>query len=70
MATMPNEKPDAAPTADTMEYSMEEASPTATAALSSQKTTKQMIFISLYVALAGWIFNFDLGQWNTLQTPR
>lgn len=28
----------------------------------AQKATKQMIFFSIYIALAGWIFNFDLGN--------
>lgn len=27
-----------------------------------QKTTPFMIIFSLYIALAGWIYNFDLGQ--------
>jgi hypothetical protein len=31
-----------------------------------QKTTKFMVFFSLYIALAGWIYNFDLGKLNTL----
>lgn len=29
---------------------------------SDQRATKQMIFFSAYIALAGWIFNFDLGK--------
>jgi hypothetical protein len=27
-----------------------------------QKVTPFMIFFSLWIALAGWIFNFDLGE--------
>lgn len=26
-----------------------------------QETTKFMIFFSTYIALAGWVYNFDLG---------
>lgn len=33
-----------------------------------QKTTRFMVFFSLYIALAGWIYNFDLGQ-NTYMSP-
>ncbi len=29
---------------------------------SAQRTTKQMIFLSLYIMLGGWVFNFDLGE--------
>lgn len=27
-----------------------------------QKTTTFMVLFSLYIGLAGWIYNFDLGQ--------
>lgn len=27
-----------------------------------QKTTRLMVLFSLYTALAGWIYNFDLGK--------
>lgn len=30
--------------------------------VSTQKATKQMLFFSLYIGLAGFIFNFDLGK--------
>ncbi len=30
--------------------------------LSGQRATKEMILFSIYIALAGWIFNFDLGN--------
>ncbi len=29
-----------------------------------QKTTTFMILFSLYIGLAGWIYNFDLGKTN------
>ncbi|KAK5207548.1 hypothetical protein LTR72_007196 [Exophiala xenobiotica] len=44
-----------------------EDAPSATAYVpSDQKVTKQMIFFSAYIALAGWIFNFDLGFGGTV----
>ncbi|EXJ64254.1 hypothetical protein A1O7_00590 [Cladophialophora yegresii CBS 114405] len=55
-----------APTTETKEYSVEDAPPASTSAPSSQKATKQMILIALYVSLAGWIFNFDLGFGGTV----
>jgi hypothetical protein len=46
------------------EESRVEDAPSATAYVpSDQKVTKQMIFFSAYIALAGWIFNFDLGKY-------
>ncbi len=34
-----------------------------------QKTSRFMIFFSLYIALAGWIYNFDLGK-ECVRFPR
>lgn len=28
-----------------------------------QRTTRFMVFFSLYIALAAWIYNFDLGKY-------
>ena len=33
-----------------------------TQTLAIQGVTKGMIFFSLFISLAGWIFNFDLGE--------
>ena len=52
------------PVAEIKDASVEDLSSAALEPPSSQRTTKQMIWISLYVALAGWIFNFDLGEQN------
>ncbi len=54
-------KADMAPTAATKECLVDNGLPALPRASPSQKATKQMAFVSLYVALAGWIFNFDLG---------
>lgn len=35
--------------------------------VSTQKATKQMFFFSLYIGLAGFIFNFDLGKTTTFE---
>lgn len=45
---------------ETIEDSHDEAQPAAAAA--RQKTTWQMVAFSSFIALAGWIFNFDLGK--------
>jgi hypothetical protein len=53
-------KGDITPTVETKENTFEESSPTH---MHSQQTaTKQMILFSAFIALAGWIFNFDLGM--------
>jgi hypothetical protein len=65
---MADVKTDMAPTTETKEYSVENAVPARSSTPSSQKATKQMMFISLYVSLAGWIFNFDLGMSSALPT--
>lgn len=31
-----------------------------------QKTTSFVILFSLYIGLAGWIYNFDLGRYKSL----
>ncbi|OQU97867.1 hypothetical protein CLAIMM_03744 [Cladophialophora immunda] len=37
-----------------------------TSAPSGQRATKQMVLFSLFISLAGWIFNFDLGYGGTV----
>ncbi|KAJ9607335.1 hypothetical protein H2200_008408 [Cladophialophora chaetospira] len=54
------------PQADAKECSVHNPPHMQLSVSSSQKATKQMVFISLYVALAGWIFNFDLGFGGTV----
>ena len=51
-----------ASTNDTTEHPVEDGLPAAIGAPPSQKVTKQMVSVSLYVAPAGSVFIFDLGQ--------
>lgn len=36
-------------------------------AMPAQKTTRLMGLFSLYIALAGWIYNFDLGKMSAVR---
>lgn len=57
---MARAKGETTPTVETKENTFEESVPIHMH--SQQKVTRQMILFSSFIALAGWIFNFDLGK--------